>query len=65
MSASGDEFTISHESSPEEAELMRTLPKLARAKKAGRTFCPSHLSRPLPGSVGRPVREPGAEERAS
>jgi hypothetical protein len=65
MSASGDEFTISYESSPEEAELMRTLPKLARAKKAGRTFCPSPLARPLPGSVGWPVRELDAEGRAA
>jgi hypothetical protein len=65
MSASRVEFTVSYESSPEEAELMRALPKLARAKKAGRTFCPSPLARPLPGSVGRPVREPDAEERAS
>jgi hypothetical protein len=65
MSASGDEFTISYESSPEDAALMRALPKLARTKKAGRTFTPSVHARPLPGAPGSPVRDPDVEERGS
>lgn len=49
----------------EEADELLALQKTTRQRKAGRTFCPSALARPLPGSVGRPVREPDAEERAA
>jgi hypothetical protein len=65
MSASGDEFIVSYHETPEEADELLALSKVARARKAGRTFAPSPLARPLPGSVGRPVREPDAEGRAA
>lgn len=50
---------------PDEAEELLALSKPKRARKAGRTYTPSVLARPLPGSVGRPVREPDAEERTA
>lgn len=49
----------------EEADELLALPKTTRSRKAGRTYTPSALARPLPGSVGRLVREPDAEERPS
>jgi hypothetical protein len=39
--------------------------KARRARKAGRSFCPSPLARPLPRAPGNPVREPEHEEKAA
>lgn len=50
---------------PGEADELLALPKATRSRKAGRSFCPSPLARPLPGSPGCPVREPEHEERAA
>jgi hypothetical protein len=49
----------------DEAEELAALPRETRARRAGRTYTPSALARPLPGSVGRPVRDLDAEERTA
>ena len=42
----------------EVAEELLALGTVKRARKAGRTYTPSALARPLPGAPGVPARKP-------
>lgn len=53
-----DELTTPWQADPDAAEELIALGTVKRARKAGRTYTPSALSRPLPGAPGVPARKP-------
>lgn len=55
---SRDELTTPWHADPDTAEELIALGTAKRGRKAGRTYTPSILARPLPGAPGVPPRKP-------